>query len=115
MATRCSTARRSRPGSGRRAGSARSWASRPSARRSRIEALLDALALATSPLPCPLDAVMAALATDKKHAGGGLRWVLPTADGYEVRSDVPVELVERVAAGLLASGAGAGAAAGPAP
>ena len=47
---------------------------------------------------------MAALATDKKHAGGGLRWVLPTADGYEVRSDVPVELVERVAAGLLASG-----------
>ena len=47
---------------------------------------------------------MAALATDKKHAGGGLRWVLPTADGYEVRSDVPVELVERVAAGLLARG-----------
>ena len=87
----------------------------PPERRARIEALLDALGLATSPLPCPLDAVMAALATDKKHAGGGLRWVLPTADGYEVRSDVPVELVERVAAGLLASGAGAGAAAGRAP
>ena len=81
------------------------------ARRSRIEALLDGLGLATSPLPCSLDAVMAALSTDKKHAGGGLRWVLPTADGYEVRSDVPVELVERVAAGLLAR-AGAGAAAG---
>jgi shikimate kinase/3-dehydroquinate synthase len=84
----------------------------PPERRARIEALLDALGLATSPLPCPLAAVMAALATDKKHAGGGLRWVLPTADGYEVRSDVPVELVERVAAGLLASGAGAGAASG---
>jgi 3-dehydroquinate synthetase len=83
----------------------------PPERRARIEALLDALGLATAPLPCPLDAVMAALATDKKHAGGGLRWVLPTADGYEVRSDVPLDLVERVAAGLL-TGAGTGAAAG---
>ena len=26
---------------------------------------------------------------DKKHAGGRLRWVLPTADGVVVRSDVP--------------------------
>ena len=83
----------------------------PPDRAARIEALLDALELATAPLPYPLDAVLGALATDKKHAGGGLRWVLPTADGYEVRSDVPVELVERVAAGLLAP-AGAGAAAG---
>jgi shikimate kinase/3-dehydroquinate synthase len=83
----------------------------PTTRRARIEGLLDRLELATAPLPYPLESVMAALATDKKHAGGGLRWVLPTADGYEVRSDVPVELVERVAAGLLA-GAGAGAAAG---
>ena len=81
----------------------------PAARRARIETLLDTLDLAAAPLPYPLDAVMAALATDKKHAGGGLRWVLPTADGYEVRSDVPIELVERVAAGLLA---GAAAAAG---
>lgn len=47
--------------------------------------------------------------TDKKHTAGALRWVLPTADGYEVRSDVPAELVERVAAGLLAPvGAGSG-------
>ena len=42
-------------------------------------------------------------------AGGGLRWVLPMADGYEVRSDVPPALVERAAAGLLV---GAGFAAG---
>jgi hypothetical protein len=42
-------------------------------------------------------------------AGGGLRWVLPMADGYEVRSDVPPALVERAAAGLLV---GAGLAAG---
>jgi len=45
--------------------------------------------------------VMAALATDKKHDAGNLRWVLPTADGYEIRSDVPVSLVERVAASML--------------
>jgi shikimate kinase/3-dehydroquinate synthase len=80
----------------------------PSDRRRRIEAVLDALALATEPLPYPIDAVMAALALDKKHAGGGLRWVLPTADGYEVRADVPIELVERVAASVL-SGPGAAA------
>jgi 3-dehydroquinate synthetase/shikimate kinase len=80
----------------------------PAPRRARIEGLLDALGLATAPLPYPLETVMSKLATDKKHAGGGLRWVLPTADGYEVRSDVPLEVVERVAAGLLA---GAGAAA----
>jgi 3-dehydroquinate synthetase/shikimate kinase len=84
----------------------------PPTRRARIEGLLDSLRLATAPLSYPLDRVMDALATDKKHAGGGLRWVLPTAEGHEVRSDVPVELVERVASGLLA--AGAGAAAGPA-
>ena len=74
----------------------------PAQRAARIEALLTRLGLATAPLPYPIDAVLDALATDKKHADGALRWVLPTADGYEVRSDVPVELVERVAAGLLA-------------
>jgi hypothetical protein len=45
---------------------------------------------------------MGALATDKKHAAGSLRWVLPTGDGPVVRSDVPAETVERVAATLLA-------------
>jgi shikimate kinase / 3-dehydroquinate synthase len=81
----------------------------PADRRRRVDALLDRLGLATEPLPYRLDAVIAALATDKKHAGGELRWVLPTADGSEVRSDVPHALVERVAASLLT---GAGAAAG---
>jgi shikimate kinase/3-dehydroquinate synthase len=85
----------------------------PASRRLRIEALLDDLDLATTPLPYRLETVVDALATDKKHAGGGLRWVLPTADGYEVRTDVPVELIERVAAEVMAgSGAGSGAAAG---
>jgi shikimate kinase/3-dehydroquinate synthase len=81
----------------------------PAQRAARIEALLTRLGLATAPLPYPLGAVLGALATDKKHADGSLRWVLPTAEGYEVRSDVPSELVERVAAGLLApAGAGSG-------
>ena len=53
------------------------------------------------PLPYPLATVLAMLATDKKHSGGRLRWVLPTADGTVVRPDVPDELVARVAAGLL--------------
>jgi 3-dehydroquinate synthetase len=82
----------------------------PPDRAARIETLLTGLGLATTPLPYPLEAVLAAMATDKKHAGGALRWVLPTADGYEVRSDVQSELVERVATGLLVPvGAGSGA------
>ena len=40
--------------------------------------------------------------TDKKHAGGRLRWVLPTANGVTVRSDVPDEVVEAAARGVLA-------------
>jgi 3-dehydroquinate synthetase/shikimate kinase len=82
----------------------------PPDRAARIEALLTRLGLATTPLPYSLDEVLRTLATDKKHAAGALRWVLPTADGYEVRADVPGELVERVAAGLLAP-VGAGSAA----
>jgi len=74
----------------------------PADRAARIEGLLTSLRLAVSPLPYPIDAVLGALATDKKHAAGNLRWVLPTADGVVVRDDVPTVLVERVAAGLLA-------------
>lgn len=81
----------------------------PPDRAARVEKLLTDLGLATAPLPYSLGAVLDAMATDKKHASGNLRWVLPTADGYEVRADVPSELVERVAAGLLAPvGAGSG-------
>ena len=53
----------------------------PPERAERIGRLLDALELATQPLPYPLATVMDHLATDKKHAAGRLRWVLPTADG----------------------------------
>ncbi|HEY8846438.1 MAG TPA: hypothetical protein VIM24_07240, partial [Candidatus Limnocylindrales bacterium] len=55
------------------------------------------------PLPYPLGTVLAALATDKKHTDGSLHWVLPSADGPVVRSDVSLELVERVATAVLAA------------
>ena len=85
----------------------------PAALATRVETLLTALGLATTPLPYPLDTVLAALATDKKHTDGSLHWVLPSADGPVVRSDVPPELVERVAAEVLtAPNAPAGAGAG---
>jgi 3-dehydroquinate synthase len=73
----------------------------PAALAARVEALLTRLGLATAPLPYPIDAVLAALATDKKHESGSLRWVLPTAAGPVVRSDVAADLVMRVAASLL--------------
>ena len=73
----------------------------PAERGDRIERLLTTLELATEPLPYPLGTVLGALAADKKHAEGALRWVLPTADGSVVHADVPPDVVERVAASLL--------------
>ncbi len=75
----------------------------PPDRSRRITALLDALDLAVEALPYPLDTVLDHLATDKKHAGGRLRWVLPTADGVEVRADVPDEIVAAAASSMLAA------------
>jgi len=77
----------------------------PADRGDRIERLLTTLELATEPLPYPLATVLGALAADKKHADGSLRWVLPTADGSVVRSDVPSDVVERAADSLLAASA----------
>ncbi len=74
----------------------------PPERAARVEALLDRLGLAVDPLPYPLGDVLAALGTDKKHAGGRLRWVLPTAGGVTVRSDVPDEVAEAAARSVLA-------------
>ncbi len=71
-------------------------------RAERIEALLDRLDLATTPLDLDPGAVLAALGTDKKHRGGRLRWVLPTDTGWVVRVDVPDEAVEVAARGILA-------------
>jgi 3-dehydroquinate synthetase len=76
----------------------------PPERSERIGHVLDDLGLAREPLPFGLDDVLGHLATDKKHAGGRLRWVLPTADGVEVRTDVPDEIVAAAAGSLLAAG-----------
>lgn len=78
----------------------------PPERGARVEHLLDRLGLARRPLPYPLATVIRMLGTDKKHAGGHLRWVLPTSDGTVVRADVPDDLVERVAVSFLVPGAG---------
>ena len=74
----------------------------PRERAARIEGLLDRLDLGRAPLPYPLAAVVAATGTDKKHAGGLLRWVLPTADGVVVRDDVPADAAEAAVAQVLA-------------
>lgn len=81
----------------------------PPERAARIEALLTGLRLGEGRLPFALSAVLDAMETDKKHAAGRLRWVLPTASGVEIRADVPDELVAEVLGGLLAAAtAGAG-------
>jgi shikimate kinase / 3-dehydroquinate synthase len=76
----------------------------PSDRAERIARLLDALGLATEPLPYDVETVLGHLSSDKKHAAGRMRWVLPTATGYEVRTDVPDALVRDAAGSLLAAG-----------
>ena len=76
----------------------------PPARAERIGALLDRLGLGVGPLAARPEALVAALATDKKTAGGRLRWVLPTESGIVVRSDVPEALVSAVAAAIAAGG-----------
>ena len=74
----------------------------PGDRAERIGQLLDGLGLATEPLPYPLAAVLDHLATDKKHADGRLRLVLPTVGGVVIRDDIEPAVVERATAGLLA-------------
>ncbi|MBA2300755.1 MAG: bifunctional shikimate kinase/3-dehydroquinate synthase [Chloroflexi bacterium] len=75
----------------------------PPERAARITGLLDALGLAREPLRYGLDDVLGHLAADKKHSGGRLRWVLPTADGVEIRPDISDELVAAAAASMLAA------------
>jgi 3-dehydroquinate synthetase len=74
----------------------------PTTRAERIERLLDRLELGIAPLPYPLEAVMATTGADKKHSGGRLRWVLPTASGVVVRDDVPSEAVVDAVGTVLA-------------
>ncbi|MEO8272985.1 MAG: bifunctional shikimate kinase/3-dehydroquinate synthase [Chloroflexota bacterium] len=74
----------------------------PPDRANRIERLLDALELGMSPTGLDLHEVLGYMATDKKHADGALRWVLPTGDGYAIDDGVPEDLVRDVATGVLA-------------
>ncbi len=76
----------------------------PPERAERINRLLDRLGLASEPLPYTLETVLGHLATDKKHHGGRLRWVLPTATGVEVRADIEEAIVRDAASSLLAAG-----------
>ena len=72
----------------------------PADRAARVGALLDRLGLGVTPPAVSREAVRGHIATDKKHVLGRLNWVLPTATGVVVRSDVPAEAV---AAGLAAA------------
>ena len=74
----------------------------PPERAARVEGLLDSLDLGVAALPYPLAAVLDAVATDKKHHGGRLRWVLATAAGWAIRADVPDEVVVDAARSVLA-------------
>jgi 3-dehydroquinate synthase len=74
----------------------------PEPRAARIEGLLDRLGLGRAPLALAEGSVLAATETDKKHAGGRLRWVLPTADGVVVRDDVPGDVVAAAVRSVLA-------------
>lgn len=82
----------------------------PPERAARVEALLDRLELGRGRAPVEAEAVIAAMARDKKHELGQLRWVLPTADGYTVRRDVPESLVRRVVGEVVGGERVAGAA-----
>ncbi len=65
----------------------------PADRAVRIERLLEALGLGHDPVAVDPRAVREAIDRDKKRAGGRLRWVLPTADGVAVSTEVPDEAI----------------------
>ncbi|HEY8168182.1 MAG TPA: bifunctional shikimate kinase/3-dehydroquinate synthase [Candidatus Limnocylindrales bacterium] len=76
----------------------------PVSRAARIEGLLDRLDLGQTRLTYQEARVIAATESDKKRAGGLLRWVLPTADGVVVRDDVPDDIVAQAVRSTLAGG-----------
>ena len=74
----------------------------PTDRAARIEQLLDDVGLGRAPLHYSPTAVLAATTNDKKHAGGRLRWVLPTADGVALRDDVDESVVAGIVGDVVA-------------
>ncbi len=75
----------------------------PPERAARIEALLTRLGLAVDALPYSPATVRELLLADKKHRGGRLGWILPTADGVTTDEEVPDDLIDRITAELLAA------------
>jgi 3-dehydroquinate synthase len=66
------------------------------ASRQRIVALIERAGLPARGLALDLDAVVNAMAFDKKVKSGKLRFILPDRIGHVViRDDVPVDLVRR--------------------
>ena len=74
----------------------------PATLAARGTALLDALGLGVASRTEPVAALLAAAGRDKKVAESKIRWVLASADGYVIHSDVPASLVERAASAMLA-------------
>jgi shikimate kinase/3-dehydroquinate synthase len=67
----------------------------------RIEAILSAWGLPVRCPPFDADAILAAMAHDKKKQGHELRWVLPRAIGQaEIITDVPPQVVRSVLCSL---------------
>ncbi len=87
----------------------------PPERAARIERLLATAGLAQEPPGVGEPEVRAHLARDKKHAGGRLRWVLPTDSGVVVQTDVPDEAVSAGIAAALAGPGGIAASTSGAP
>jgi 3-dehydroquinate synthase len=75
-------------------------------RAGRVARLLDNLGLGLEPPAVTREAVLEHMARDKKHAMGRLNWVLPTATGVVIRSDVPARAVEAGLAAALRLGPG---------
>jgi 3-dehydroquinate synthetase len=71
----------------------------------RIAGALAAWGLPTRCPPVEADAIVAAMAHDKKRRGRRLRWVLPRAIGtVEIADDVPPDVVRSVLVDLGARG-----------
>jgi len=73
----------------------------PAEQAMRIEELLTKLRLGVGSLPYPIETVLQAMSSDKKHVAGRLSWVLPASDGVEIRSDVPDEVVRAALADVF--------------
>jgi shikimate kinase/3-dehydroquinate synthase len=74
----------------------------PPERGARVEGLLTRLALGCTPTGAAVEAVLDAIESDKKQGAAGLRWVLPSESGVEVRTDVAEDLVREAVEGVLA-------------